>query len=137
MFEMSIRFLGGLLSSYAITGTSCSISSRSDCVLLDEIMGNDVGDERLKQQAYDLGQRLLPAFDTSLGIPSALVNLVTYVSLCPSVPTTLGLSYSHAAAAAAASLLLRRLHLHDTLAPTRDPALSQRTFVNDIHDVIL
>eukprot|EP00042_Codosiga_hollandica_P051056 m.621215 g.621215 ORF g.621215 m.621215 type:complete len:667 (-) comp58212_c0_seq8:173-2173(-) len=52
VFEVSIRFLGGLLSAYALTG-----------------------DEKIKEHAYDLGKRLLPAFETPTGIPLASVDL--------------------------------------------------------------
>ena len=53
-FEIVIRLLGGLLSSYEITG-----------------------DERLLALADDLGTRLLPAFDSPTGLPYTFVNLRT------------------------------------------------------------
>ena len=53
-FEITIRLLGGLLSSYQMTG-----------------------DERLLAQADDLGTRLLPAFDSPTGLPWVEVNLHT------------------------------------------------------------
>jgi hypothetical protein len=53
-FEISIRLLGGLLSSYQLTG-----------------------DKRLLALADDLGQRLLPAFNSPTGIPYVEVNLKT------------------------------------------------------------
>jgi mannosidase alpha-like ER degradation enhancer 2 len=53
-FEIVIRLLGGLLSSYQLTG-----------------------DERLLTLAKDLGDRMLPAFDTPTGIPYVNVNLHT------------------------------------------------------------
>lgn len=53
-FEMTIRMLGGLLSSYQLTG-----------------------DKRLLGLAEDLGKRLLPAFGSRTGMPYAFVNLKT------------------------------------------------------------
>jgi mannosidase alpha-like ER degradation enhancer 2 len=53
-FEITIRLLGGLLSSYQLTG-----------------------DKRLLNLAEDLGNRLLPAFDSPTGMPYRFVNLKT------------------------------------------------------------
>jgi predicted alpha-1,2-mannosidase len=53
-FEVTIRLLGGLLSAYQLSG-----------------------DERLLKLADDLGQRLLPAFDSPTGLPYVFVNLRT------------------------------------------------------------
>src|SRR5215212_6661279 len=53
-FEITIRLLGGLLSSYQMTG-----------------------DRRLLALAEDLGTRLLPAFDSPTGLPYRYVNLKT------------------------------------------------------------
>lgn len=53
-FEITIRLLGGLLSSYQITG-----------------------DKRLLKLADDLGTRLLPAFNSPTGLPYRFVNLKT------------------------------------------------------------
>ncbi len=53
-FEITIRLLGGLLSSYQLTG-----------------------DERLLKLADDLGTRLLPVFKSPTGIPYVDVNLKT------------------------------------------------------------
>jgi hypothetical protein len=53
-FEITIRLLGGLLSSYELTH-----------------------DPRLLALAKDLGQRLLPAFDSPTGMPYQFVNLRT------------------------------------------------------------
>jgi mannosidase alpha-like ER degradation enhancer 2 len=53
-FEITIRLLGGLLSSYQLTG-----------------------DVRLLKLADDLGRRLLPAFDSPTGLPYVFVNLRT------------------------------------------------------------
>ncbi len=53
-FEITIRLLGGLLSSYQITG-----------------------DKKLLRLADDLGSRLLPVFDSPTGLPYKYVNLRT------------------------------------------------------------
>ncbi len=53
-FEITIRELGGLLSSYQITG-----------------------DKRLLDLADDLGRRLLPVFNSPTGLPYRFVNLKT------------------------------------------------------------
>src|SRR5919201_4592604 len=53
-FEVTIRLLGGLLSSYQLTG-----------------------DRRLLNLSEDVGTRLLPVFDSPTGIPYRFVNLKT------------------------------------------------------------
>jgi ER degradation enhancer, mannosidase alpha-like 2 len=53
-FEITIRLLGGLLSGYQLTN-----------------------DKRLLQLAEDLGNRLLPAFNSPTGLPYVYVNLRT------------------------------------------------------------
>jgi ER degradation enhancer, mannosidase alpha-like 2 len=53
-FEITIRLLGGLLSGYQLTG-----------------------DKRLLQLAEDLGNRLLPVFNSPTGLPYVYVNLHT------------------------------------------------------------
>ena len=53
-FEITIRLLGGLLSSYQLTG-----------------------DKRLLELAQDLGNRLLPVFGSPTGMPYVEVNLKT------------------------------------------------------------
>ena len=55
-FETVIRYLGGLLSAYALS---------EDAVLLDK--------------AENLGKLLSPAFGTESGLPYFGVNTVTYV----------------------------------------------------------
>lgn len=53
-FEITIRMIGGLLSSYQLTG-----------------------DKRLLELADDLGRRMLPMFDSPTGMPYEYVNLHT------------------------------------------------------------
>lgn len=53
-FEITIRLLGGLLSSYQLTG-----------------------DQRLLELADNLGNRLLPVFNSPTGMPYMYVNLKT------------------------------------------------------------
>ncbi|XP_077977096.1 mannosyl-oligosaccharide 1,2-alpha-mannosidase IA-like [Glandiceps talaboti] len=52
VFEVNIRFLGGLLSAYAVSG-----------------------DVVFKNKAVEVGNKLLPAFNTPTGIPMAMVNV--------------------------------------------------------------
>jgi mannosidase alpha-like ER degradation enhancer 2 len=54
VFDAIIRILGGLLSAYALSAETC-----------------------LLKLATDLGQRLLPAFNTQSGIPAGNINLRT------------------------------------------------------------
>lgn len=54
VFEVTIRILGGLLSAYQLDG-----------------------DPKFLEMAEDLGNRLLPAFDTPTGMPFRMVNLRT------------------------------------------------------------
>lgn len=56
-FETTIRFLGGLLSLYALT---------SDAIYIDK--------------ATEVADALMPAFDTKSGIAKSLVNVQTKVS---------------------------------------------------------
>ncbi|KAK3271045.1 hypothetical protein CYMTET_20587 [Cymbomonas tetramitiformis] len=61
LFETTIRVLGGLLSAYHLSGH----------------------DPLFREKAVDLGERLLPAFDTASGVPMSDVNLKTHKSNPP------------------------------------------------------
>jgi mannosyl-oligosaccharide alpha-1,2-mannosidase len=52
VFEFNIRFVGGLLSAYALSG-----------------------DKLLKDRAVEIADKLMPAFNTPTGIPKSLLNL--------------------------------------------------------------
>ena len=52
LFETNIRFMGSLLACYALTG-----------------------DVMFRDKAAQLGERMLPAFQTETGIPHSLINL--------------------------------------------------------------
>ena len=71
VFEMTIRAMAALLSTYQ------TLDRMSD----DEARVYDVKQDirrhkgRMLELALDLGKRLLPAFDTTTGIPYARVNL--------------------------------------------------------------
>ncbi|XP_069080021.1 mannosyl-oligosaccharide 1,2-alpha-mannosidase IC [Pleurodeles waltl] len=52
LFEINIRFVGGLLSAYYLTG-----------------------EEIFREKAIELGDKLLPAFSTPTGIPRGIINL--------------------------------------------------------------
>ncbi|XP_012945136.1 mannosyl-oligosaccharide 1,2-alpha-mannosidase IA [Aplysia californica] len=54
VFETNIRFVGGLLSAYALTG-----------------------DQVFKKKAKEVADKLLPAFNTPTGLPYGLVNFKT------------------------------------------------------------
>ncbi|VEN56191.1 unnamed protein product, partial [Callosobruchus maculatus] len=54
VFEVNIRFVGGLLACFALTG-----------------------DVIFRDKAQQIADKLLPAFDTPTGIPNALVNFKT------------------------------------------------------------
>jgi hypothetical protein len=56
-FETTIRYLGGLLGGYALNGSPILLA-----------------------RADDLGRALLPAFNTTLGLPAFSVNVKTCVS---------------------------------------------------------
>jgi mannosyl-oligosaccharide alpha-1,2-mannosidase len=57
VFETTIRFVGGLLTCYALTG-----------------------DPMFKEKAVHIADKMLPAFNTPSGIPYALVNTATGAS---------------------------------------------------------
>ncbi|NWZ72178.1 MA1C1 mannosidase, partial [Acrocephalus arundinaceus] len=52
LFEVNIRYIGGLLATYYLTG-----------------------EEVFKNKALELGEKLLPAFNTPTGIPRGVINL--------------------------------------------------------------
>lgn len=52
LFEVNIRYVGGLLSAYYLTG-----------------------EELFRNKALELGEKLLPAFNTPTGIPRGVINL--------------------------------------------------------------
>ena len=58
VFETNIRYVGGLLSAYALTG-----------------------DELFLEKATHVADKLTPAFKSPTGIPYALINMRTGVSL--------------------------------------------------------
>uniref|UniRef100_A0A4W5NBF8 alpha-1,2-Mannosidase n=1 Tax=Hucho hucho TaxID=62062 RepID=A0A4W5NBF8_9TELE len=57
LFEVNIRYVGGLLSAYYLTG-----------------------EEVFKRKVVELGRNLLPAFNTPTGIPHGVVNLAGWVA---------------------------------------------------------
>jgi len=58
VFETNIRFIGGFLTCYAMTG-----------------------DPLFREKAEYVANKLLPAFQTPTGIPYSLINLKTGVSM--------------------------------------------------------
>lgn len=66
VFETNIRMLGGLLSAHVLA-----------TALKPEVLALQWYNGELLAMAEDLGRRLLPAFNTSTGIPHGKVNLRT------------------------------------------------------------
>ena len=64
VFEANIRVLGGLLSAYVLATE-----------LRPRFGMEPQSREKLLEMARDLGERLLPAFDTPTGIPFHVINL--------------------------------------------------------------
>ncbi|GLD56642.1 mannosyl-oligosaccharide 1,2-alpha-mannosidase IB [Lates japonicus] len=71
VFEVNIRFIGGLLAAYYLSGQ-----------------------EVFKLKAVQLAEKLLPAFNTPTGIPWAMVNLKralsNWVKAAGSIPAEFG-----------------------------------------------
>ena len=76
VFEMTIRALGGLLSTYQHLET-LPLDPTEQAAALGLRGSVDVKryQDRMLQLALDLGTRLLPAFKTPTGIPYSRVNL--------------------------------------------------------------
>ncbi|XP_041319065.1 mannosyl-oligosaccharide 1,2-alpha-mannosidase IC isoform X2 [Pyrgilauda ruficollis] len=77
LFEVNIRYIGGLLATYYLTG-----------------------EEVFKSKALELGEKLLPAFNTPTGIPRGVINLGS------------GMSWSWGWASAGSSILAEFGTLH-------------------------
>lgn len=77
LFEVNIRYVGGLLTTYYLTG-----------------------EEVFKNKALELGEKLLPAFNTPTGIPRGVINLGS------------GMSWSWGWASAGSSILAEFGTLH-------------------------
>ncbi|XP_069731353.1 mannosyl-oligosaccharide 1,2-alpha-mannosidase IC [Phaenicophaeus curvirostris] len=77
LFEVNIRYIGGLLAAYYLTG-----------------------EEVFKTKALELGEKLLPAFNTPTGIPRGVINLGS------------GMSWSWGWASAGSSILAEFGTLH-------------------------
>ncbi|XP_029475704.1 mannosyl-oligosaccharide 1,2-alpha-mannosidase IC [Rhinatrema bivittatum] len=77
LFEVNIRYVGGLLSAYYLTG-----------------------EEVFRTKAIELGEKLLPAFNTPTGIPRGIINLGN------------GMSWSWGWASAGSSILAEFGTLH-------------------------
>uniref|UniRef100_A0A7M4G250 alpha-1,2-Mannosidase n=2 Tax=Crocodylus porosus TaxID=8502 RepID=A0A7M4G250_CROPO len=77
LFEVNIRYVGGLLAAYYLTG-----------------------EEMFKSKALELGEKLLPAFNTPTGIPRGVINLGS------------GMSWSWGWASAGSSILAEFGTLH-------------------------
>lgn len=70
VFETTIRILGGLLSAHLL-----AIDTNIGIYSTNEVNVDDLYDNCLIDLAKDLGERLLPAFETNTRIPYGTVNL--------------------------------------------------------------
>ena len=70
-FETTIRVLGGLLSAHYISNTFPHLAPQVD----DDL--HQPGEDLYLELATDLAERILGAFDTDSGVPTASVNLNT------------------------------------------------------------
>ncbi|NWH82231.1 MA1C1 mannosidase, partial [Piaya cayana] len=101
LFEVNIRYIGGLLAAYYLTG-----------------------EEVFKSKALELGEKLLPAFNTPTGIPRGVINLGS------------GMSWSWGWASAGSSILaefgtlhLEFLHLSEL---SGNPVMNIRKVLNRV-----
>ncbi|RXN15681.1 mannosyl-oligosaccharide 1,2-alpha-mannosidase IA [Labeo rohita] len=87
VFEVNIRFVGGLLSAYYLSGKEadpsaeqisrlhCDSSSYEHRIAIVVLKKKDEFLWVFRRKAVELGEKLLPAFKTPTGIPWALLNL--------------------------------------------------------------
>ena len=73
VFETTIRVLGGLLSAHGL------LTEASDVAKFDAWLWYPNYDDALLYLAWDLAERLMPAFDTPTGIPYGAVHLLNGV----------------------------------------------------------
>ncbi|NWT00560.1 MA1C1 mannosidase, partial [Mionectes macconnelli] len=88
LFEVNIRYIGGLLATYYLTG-----------------------EEVFKSKALELGEKLLPAFNTPTGIPRGVINLGRQDTRSFFSPCS-GMSWSWGWASAGSSILAEFGTLH-------------------------
>ncbi|NXP54096.1 MA1C1 mannosidase, partial [Heliornis fulica] len=88
LFEVNIRYIGGLLAAYYLTG-----------------------EEVFKSKALELGEKLLPAFNTPTGIPRGVINLGRQEMRSLFSPCS-GMSWSWGWASAGSSILAEFGTLH-------------------------
>ncbi|NWS06129.1 MA1C1 mannosidase, partial [Motacilla alba] len=88
LFEVNIRYIGGLLATYYLTG-----------------------EEVFKNKALELGEKLLPAFNTPTGIPRGVINLGRQGTR-PRQHSLYGMSWSWGWASAGSSILAEFGTLH-------------------------
>ncbi|NWX45718.1 MA1C1 mannosidase, partial [Steatornis caripensis] len=109
LFEVNIRYIGGLLAAYYLTG-----------------------EEVFKSKALELGEKLLPAFNTPTGIPRGVINLGRQDTR----PYSIGMSWSWGWASAGSSILaefgtlhLEFLHLSEL---SGNPVMNIRKVLNRV-----
>lgn len=85
LFEVTIRVLGGLLSTYHLSGDKMFLTkavSRAPQVSCFQLKKRKKPKTKCKFQ-IDLGNRLLPCFDSPSGIPFSDINLSTMKAHSP------------------------------------------------------
>ncbi|NXE04348.1 MA1C1 mannosidase, partial [Lophotis ruficrista] len=112
LFEVNIRYIGGLLAAYYLTG-----------------------EEVFKSKALELGEKLLPAFNTPTGIPRGVINLGRQDTRSLFSPCS-GMSWSWGWASAGSSILaefgtlhLEFLHLSEL---SGNPVMNIRKVLNRV-----
>lgn len=123
VFEMTIRALGSLLSTYQyLDQLPDSISAQATVLGISDRNLKDlrIHRARILEMALDLGNRLLPAFETPTGIPIARVNLRHGIEKGESVETCV---------AGAGSLVLEFAVLSRLTGDERFEALASKAFL--------
>ncbi|XP_063911452.1 ER degradation-enhancing alpha-mannosidase-like protein 3 [Zophobas morio] len=115
VFEVTIRVLGGLLSSHVI-----SLKLKEMGIFNDYNGG-------LLAHALDLGERLLVAFNTPTGLPYPKVNLKTKTVVTHSPVTCLACAGSLFLEFATLSHLSRRSEFYDAVSKTMNTLFSYKT----------
>lgn len=83
LFEVTIRVLGGLLSTYHLSGDKMFLTKAvsKQMILFDTVYSFNNG--HFFHLKIDLGNRLLPCFDSPSGIPFSDINLSTLKAHSP------------------------------------------------------
>ncbi|KIW02999.1 uncharacterized protein PV09_05657 [Verruconis gallopava] len=122
VFETTIRYLGGLLSSYdLLNGPFSHLIENEDLV------------NGLLQQAKDLADHLAPAFNTATGIPDNMINITTGELTTVDQSTGLAVAGTLVMEWTRLSDLLNEPH-YATLAQTAENFLLRPTYQDPNHE---